>query len=346
MNLYPFTKSRKKDAEKIIAVAEKQEPKVKTSFMVAVAQMKDDIDMEVLQEAIEAKNIAAAIKASKVDDLPKLLNGIGIDNGELVFSDEIIEAYQKGAVTAISFLPKGKQSAISYSPLGDRSIQFLRTSGAVLVREITDSTRKGVNEVVVRGFNEGLSPRRQAREIRQLVGLTQSQSKAVINFRQQLEQGKNNPIDPLTGQPQSMSQAASRRLSGPEQSAVRGHMKNGTFDQAKIDQVVNRYQESLQNKRANDIARTEALNAVNNGQLELWQQGIDQGVLDPKTTRKFWLVTRDDKLRPSHAAIPVMNPKGVPIAAFFATPFGPVMSPGDNNTDLINCRCVLAIDGV
>lgn len=345
MNFSFLHKSRQKDADKILALAKKNEKPIKESFTVAISQLKDDIEINILKEALEAKNLEMAVRASKVDDLPKLLNGIGIDNGELVFSDEIIRTFNQGAAAAITFLPPKGQKAISYSPLGDRTLQHLRTTGAVLVREITDSTREGVKEVIVRGFNEKLSPSKQAREIRQLVGLTKNQSNAVLNFRQQLEQRLNNPIDNL-GNPRSMSPAASRRLSGPEQSAVRGHMKNGTFDQAKIDGMVNRYYESLQNKRANDIARTEALNAVNNGQLELWQQGIEQGILDPKTTRKFWVVTRDDKLRADHAAIPVMNPKGVQIAAFFMTPFGPVSSPGDNNSNLINCRCVLAIGGV
>ena len=144
-----------------------------------------------------------------------------------------------------------------------------------------------------------------------------------------------------------MTPAGSRRFSATEQAQIRSHMKgNIILDQKKIDQMVDRYYDSLANKRANDIARTESLNAVNNGQLELWRQGVEQGVLDNRTTRKIWLVTRDDKLRPSHAAIPVMNPKGVPITGFFATPFGPVQSPGDAVTDLINCRCALALVGI
>lgn len=338
-------KGQRDDFNDATDTAKKHTKPLRDSFFVALGETKDRYELTAMQEALEARNIHAAIKASHVDDLELLLQGIGIDQGELVFSDEVINTFNDGAGLAATLLPALKQKEIVYNPLADRTVRFLRSNGAILVREITDSTRRGVNRAIVRGFETGVSPRKQAREIRSLVGLTTSQTNAVINFRLQLEQRLNSPKDQF-GNTRTMSPAASRRLSAVEQAQVRSHMKNNTFDQAKIDQMVNRYTESLQNKRANDIARTEALNAVNNGQLELWKQGLEQGVLDPKTTKKKWVVTRDDKLRKDHAAIPIMNPKGVAINSFFTTPFGPVMSPGDPLTDLINCRCGLVLTGI
>ncbi len=318
---------------------------LEASLFVALGGIRAEYSMSSMEEALTNRDIAGAIKASKIDNLELLLNGIGLDNGELVFSDEVIAAFDSGASLAAKLLPKNKAKLIGYSSLGDRTVQFLRESGAVLVRDITESTRKGVNRAIVDGLERGVSPGKQAREIRQMIGLTESQTNAVINFRQQLEQRLNNPID-AHGKPRSMTAAGARRLSATEQAQIKSHMKNGTFDQKKIDQMVDGYYGSLQNKRAKDIARTEALNAVNNGQLELWRQGVEQGVLDKKTVKKVWLVTNDSRLRASHAAIPVMNPEGVPVDGLFATPFGPVQSPGDSNRNLVNCRCALSLIGV
>lgn len=50
--------------------------------------------------------------------------------------------------------------------------------------------------------------------------------------------------------------------------------------------------------RADLIARTESMNAANEGQLQLWDQAAEDGLINPNTAQKEWIVGDDEKLCP------------------------------------------------
>lgn len=57
----------------------------------------------------------------------------------------------------------------------------------------------------------------------------------------------------------------------------------------------------LVRRRAINIARTETMRASNLGQKATWQHMVQEGLLDPATTRQVWIVTDDDRLCPDCA---------------------------------------------
>ena len=63
-----------------------------------------------------------------------------------------------------------------------------------------------------------------------------------------------------------------------------------------IDKNVNQYADRLLNYRADMISRTETLRAANEGTMGLWDQLVEQGVIDSQTAQKKFIVTPDDKL--------------------------------------------------
>ncbi len=129
----------------------------------------------------------------------------------------------------------------------------------------------------------------QAREIRQLVGLTRRQAQAVDNYNAALvEEGRK-----------------------PDQ----------------IERMTAKYRDKMLNRRAMNLARTETTNASTAGTQAAWDQAADKGLLNRVTLRQGWGVTPTDALCPICAAIPGMNPDGVPLGGFFATPIGPVSGP-------------------
>jgi hypothetical protein len=321
----------------LYAAADTVVPALKSSFLDAIRELQSNqLSIADLEAAILNGNIDGAISASQIDKLDDLLFGIGMNNDAYVFTTQMQSAFYAGAYAAISNLVATKQTGIAFNPLNERAIIIMRTKGLQTVTGITTTTRDGIRAIITRQIQDGINPNKAAKEIRQLIGLTDSQMQAVTNFRRQLEAQSNLGFTP----------ASERRLSAVEQSVVRRHMKDGNLDKQSIDNMVDRYYQSLLNKRATDIARTESMSAVNAGQSELWQQGLDLGIFDDNVDRKFWIVTPDDRLRATHAAIPNMNPFGVKIRAMFITPFGPVFSPGDYNSGLINCRCVLVLGEV
>lgn len=314
--------------------ADKVTPTLRDAFLSAIAEIQENlISIEEIELALSSQSIDAVIAATQIDKLDDLLFGIGLNNNAYVFTTQLNAAFVSGAINAINNLSQAQQAKVAFNELGYRAVENMRSNGMQAVRDITASSKDGIVSVIERAILDGTNPNKAAKEIRQFVGLTKPQAQAVINFKRQLEQQKILGLTPPD----------KRRLNAIEQSVVRRHMKEGNLTQAKIDELVETYKQRLINKRAIDIARTEALSAVNEGQLELWNQAVDLGVIDNNFYRKFWIVTPDDRLRATHAAIPNMNPNGVKVNAKFITPFGMVSSPGDRNVNLINCRCVLVL---
>lgn len=314
--------------------ADENAPAVRAAFLAVIEEIRSNLfDTAELEIAIANLDIEFALKATHIEDMNDLLFGVGMNKDAYIFSHTVNNIYSVGAATAIVNLPPNLQKAIKYDNLSERAINLMRKDGAKMVVDLTESSKAGVRAVISRSIAENVNPTKRLREIRQLIGLTDEQSNAVLNFRRQLE----------TQQQLGFTPVGERRLSAVDQTVVNRHMREGHLTNQQIDDMVERYYQSMLNKRAWDIAHTESLNAINNGQLELWEQGLDQGLFDDNVDRKFWIVTRDDRLRPSHAAIPGMNPYGVKIRSQFLTPFGLVYGPGDRNSNLINCRCCLVL---
>lgn len=320
--------TRREKFEQVTAAAKKMRPRIRKAFKAALAVTKKDINLKALEAALTGGDIEAAISLVNVDNLENILKGAGLDVDVKSFKEEIIVAFSSGATVGISQLPKRVAIEMSFDIFNPRAVQWAETRTGTLIRQITNKTKAGVRELITTSVSEGVSPRKTARSIRELVGLTEKQARAVANFREQLEAQSNL----------GMRAAFNRRLSGAEKAIVRRHLKEGNLDQAGINKLVARYNQSLINKRALDIARTESINAVQAGQLEAWRQAQDQGLL-PVDVKRIWIVTPDDRLREDHAAIPGMNPEGVGLSEEFQTPFGPVIGPHDSDVHLINCRC-------
>jgi len=321
----------------VLVAADLQVAKMKVAFVQAVNELRSNlVDEEALAVALANSDIEGAIAATHVDNLKDLLFGIGLGPNHYILNDLTIAAFGIGAGVALKNLPLELQTALIFDSLNDRAIRFLRSEGVKMVQDITESTKAGVRATIGRSLAENVPPARQVYEIRQLVGLTETQAQAVLNFRRQLE----------TRQTLGLTAPGDRRLSAVEQAMVNRHMKTGYLTDAQIDALVERYYVSLVNKRALDIARTESLNAVNNGQLEMWMQARDAGYLDDEVDRMFWLTAGDARVRPTHSPIPAMNPNGVKIGGYFVTPHGLVTGPGTRNSGFVNCRCCLVLSDI
>jgi hypothetical protein len=83
------------------------------------------------------------------------------------------------------------------------------------------------------------------------------------------------------------------------------------------------------------IARTEVITASNTGSFI--------GAKATGATEKYWIATRDNRVRPEHLAAEAQNPKGIDEP--FLIGGIPMECPGDPDglaEDVINCRCAIA----
>jgi len=109
-----------------------------------------------------------------------------------------------------------------------------------------------------------------------------------------------------------------------------------------IDKMTQRYEQRFINHRANVIARTETTAAVNAGEMEMFQQAIDEGAIEPEDLTNTWITAGDERVRGSHS---FMNGQKRPFGTPFQSGAGNLLRfPGDPNapgSDTIQCRCVI-----
>jgi SPP1 gp7 family putative phage head morphogenesis protein len=130
---------------------------------------------------------------------------------------------------------------------------------ALLVTAVSTETRAAVRALIVRAIREGIPPYDAARIIEQMVGLTDRQAMAAMNYREAL-------------------------------------INSGlTLD--RVEALSTRYIQKKLRERATVIARTETLSALNNGIQEAWKQAKREGLLS-SDAKKTWITSPDERLCP------------------------------------------------
>jgi SPP1 gp7 family putative phage head morphogenesis protein len=167
---------------------------------------------------------------------------------------------------------------------------------AQMVAGVSEETRAALKALIVRSIREGIPPYDAARMIRSMIGLNAKQAQAAVAYRQAL-------ID--AGQ---------------------------TLEKA--DALVERYAERKLRQRAETIARTEIMGALNEGSRQAYKQAQDEGLLGDDA-KKEWIVTPDEALCPICRPLDGVQ---VRLDEDFQTSVGPLPGPPAHP----NCRCAQA----
>lgn len=149
-----------------------------------------------------------------------------------------------------------------------RAVEWACDRAGELISELGIESRAAVlaavSSAVARSFVEGITTAELARQLRSVVGLRTRDALAVEHYRADLlERGASEEF-------------AARKAE--------------------------RYAEKLLRARCELIARTETMEAANEGQRELWHQAVESGQLPPDI-RRVWIVTPDDDLCPECAEL-------------------------------------------
>lgn len=123
----------------------------------------------------------------------------------------------------------------SFDTLNRQAVELAETITATMVREVTEETRKGISYAIRDGLEGGRSIPQIAKEIKPLVGLTESQVISVANYEERL----------LIDRP--------------------------TWNRKQIDRSVNKYERKKHRERTQMIARTESSTAMNEGSLNVYE---------------------------------------------------------------------------
>jgi SPP1 gp7 family putative phage head morphogenesis protein len=139
-------------------------------------------------------------------------------------------------------------------------IEWIREHVAGLVALITEQTRNAIKEVIEYHYVKGYHVRTTAKQIKNLVGLTRGQAKAVATYESEL-----------------LGRGLTRDV---------------------IDKRLERYGKSLLKRRAEMIARTETSEAVNYGRKKAWDDAVEDGIIDDRTVYREWVTGADERVCP------------------------------------------------
>lgn len=162
-----------------------------------------------------------------------------------------------------------------------------------LITGLSEQTREAIRAMVVRSIRDGIPPRDLARLMRPALGLNSQQSQALLNYRSSL-------------------------------------IETGT-KASEVERLADRYASKKLAERAETVARTEVMDALNDGALESWKQARDEGLVGDNMVKEV-IVTDDDLLCPVCAPLDAVR---VPIDSPFETEYGPILMPPFHP----NCRC-------
>lgn len=332
----------------IEALAEKLEP--------ALAKAIRDL----IKDHVASVNLADLEKAIKDGQTYRILDIIG--DVDPVKAAAVREGLQ-GAVWAggalASAAPVLNEARFAFNRLNPALISWLENYSLELIRDIGQGTRAAVRTALIDGMTKGKNPVDQARQIKQAVGLTESQAKSVQNYRKELETfhlkrsakrwGLGNqrstlsgvavmPVDPKTGKPADGIEARRLRDQRYDGALKRAMENRKPIPSEQIDKMVDRYQERMIQNRARTIARSESLRATNVGVHEAWRQAIESRTVNGANVRKRWVLAKDERTCRICTGIFKAQPKrGIPLEASFANPNGiaPLKAPIAHP----NCRC-------
>jgi len=318
-------------AKQLQELLDRLEPPIARAFAEAIARIKSRARIAQMEAAIRA------------GDLDGLARAAGFRTGMWgLVLEQVRRAYVEGGTFNMN-ADVPQRLGMEFDWTNPRAEAWLSEHSSQLVTWITEEQREGIRTVLNAGMRAGRNPRsvaldivgridpRTQRRTGGIVGLNAPQTQAVINAREDLQN-----LDPRY----FTRERRDRRFD----SMVRRAIESGEpLSDGDVNRIVGRYEDRLLKLRGNTIARTEALQAMNEAADESLRQVIDEGLAPPEAVQKVWDASGDSKTRDTHAAADgqSIGPDGTFTVGGF-----PMRHPGDGSLgapagEIINCRCVV-----
>jgi hypothetical protein len=238
--------SRLTDWQAILRIADRLEPEARARFIAAVVRFRSQTDIAALVQAITK---GSAMPTQFLLDMAAFRAAL----------EPLLDVHQR------AFMAGGQDAArqigdmvasIRFDITNPLAVAYAQQTAILLSTRVTMETELAIRNVITRAFTEGLTRREASALIRPMIGLTDGQATAVMNYRT-------------------------------------GLLESG-LARDRVETLVDRYAAKQLRLRAANIARTEIMGASNHGQQALWQQAIDKKLLDPGVDRK-WTTTPDER---------------------------------------------------
>lgn len=349
-----ITKADESTWSKLEALAAKLQPAIAKALLAALEKVASLIDLDA---------VAKALEAGRLDQVMAMLGGNAMEAAYDPVRAELRSAVDAGAMAALAGIPSPNPlMVVRFDSLNPNVVSYVRGYTFNLIREVTREQVSAVRQTVTAGLVAGKNPRAVARDVKQTVGLTDRQAKAVLNFRRELEtfHARKTAAGWNLGAKISRAPGGAQTFAvdpdgNPLDGIMERRLRDFRFDRTlanamktgkplkpeQIDKMVEAYQRKYLQYRSQTIARTEAIRSLNAGQHLAWEQAVEQGVVKADLIRRRWVVAKDERTCPTCRPIPRMNQGdegfGIGVNHEFQTPVGPLRLPPAHP----NCRCTV-----
>lgn len=229
------------------------------------------------------------------------------DNMEVRYLAQVVAARMTRAVLGFTVAAAASHAldSMTRSPrlstvlVSQEAQRWANERGASLVQRITDQQRQSIQQTIANQFAQPFPGQVQAAEqIRQSIGLRPDQVNAMHRYHLGLRaQGASWP---------------------------------------RVMMLTKRYHDRLLNQRADLIARTESIAALNQGKLAMWAFAARAGLM-PEGATKRWVIAKDERV------CPICRPldgRAVKIFEHFVISGAELLAPPAHP----RCRCTLVLD--
>ena len=248
---------RGRDFKTLLALVDKIQPMMRRNLAGGLKEFQKGINLYDIEELIaNGKWQAINLNLIKWDELDIMLRNTLEKDFEhaILQGGKVSKPFFEAAVRKI--IPSISEMAIPFSLKNPRIQAWKDSRLAFLKGKLKTDALGAVDRVIRLNWDKGLPPRAVSRLIRGSIGLNERQAVALSNYRNGLE-------------------------------------KQGILGR-KLDEMVGGYSDQLIKQRADTIAWTETTNAINKGQMEVWEQAAEADLIDLNKTFKVWVALGDE----------------------------------------------------
>jgi hypothetical protein len=315
------------------------EPRLRDAFLRAVQETVDAITLLRVVEALERRDIEAAVRAVGLD--PAAFGPL-----QLAISDAYYAAGMGEAAGIRARDPDGNRVVFRFGVRDLPTEEWLRTSAATLVTRITDDQVIGLRNSLTAGMARGDNPKTTALDVigrinratqrREggVVGLTSQQAGYVDSARDNL----------LSGDPARMREylGLTRRDKRHDRTVLKAIREGRALTREEVSKITGRLADSYLQLRGETIARNETMQAMAKGRDDAIRQAVAAGKIEAETTTKTWRNASDGRVRPTHQH-GSLGGQTVPLDQPFVSRSGAQIryphDPAAPTSETLGCRC-------
>jgi len=242
--------------------------------------------IRLIQLGINLQLIERLILQRQLEEIVRQIGWHHLQNVLAEVQRELVTAREAGWAEAAKELPKAIQRTFrveislgAHAQANPAALERLVRQDLSRIQNLTLESQQAVRDMLEAGLREGLNPREVAERLKQIVGMNRRQTEALGKFRTRLEAKATQEI-------------AAKAAAGKGRVSTAREMRKASVH---INRLVARKRAEYVADRAENIARTEVMQALNDGRRAQWDRLVAEGVISPGEWDQEWIIADDER---------------------------------------------------